>query len=155
MSDRKQSSNKIMQDNQNYKNHVRFFPLVHYFLLPVLLFNLIWQIVRLFMVPTWDRAEMIVVSIALLAMVLAARIQALRAQDRVIRLEERLRYDEVLPKDLAAKAQTLTKSQMIALRFASNDELGTLIERVLNGELSDGKEIKLAIKDWRADNDRV
>ncbi len=144
-----------MENTQNYQNHVRWFPLVHFVLFPILLFNLIWQIVMLYQYPSWDRAEFVLLSIGLILLSLAARLQALKAQDRVIRLEERLRYQAVLSSDLAQKAANLNIGQMIALRFASDEELAELVEKTLNGEFKDSKEIKLAIKNWRGDFLRV
>jgi hypothetical protein len=83
------------------------------------------------------------------------RINPLRAQDRVIRLEERLRLREVLPADLARRAGTLTGGQLVALRFAPDEELEGLVREVLEGRLRKSSEIKRAIKNWRADLLRV
>lgn len=144
-----------MAEQQNYKNHARYFPLVHFVLFPILLLNLIWQSVRLYQEPSWDRAEMLLMAIAFIAMNVAARMQALRAQDRVIRLEESLRYQRRLQGELGAKAEALPTSLKIALRFASDEELAGLVERTVSGELKTSKEIKLAIKNWRGDYLRV
>ena len=144
-----------MDKTQNFQNHVRWYPLVHFFLTPVLLFNLIWHSVRLFQEPNWDRAENLLVAIALLLISVAARLQALAAQNRVIRLEEYLRYKEILPMDLAVQARNLKISQIIALRFASDEELSELVRRTLKGEFTDTKAIKLAVKNWRGDYLRV
>jgi hypothetical protein len=145
-----------MAETQNYKNHVRFYPLVHYFLTPILLFNFIWQAVRLYQEPMWDRAENLLMAIAFIALSIAARLQALKAQDRVIRLEETLRFQRVLPPELAASALSgLSAGQIIALRFASDAELPELVRRTLNNEFQNSKEIKLAIKTWRGDYLRV
>ena len=140
-----------MENTQNYQNHVRWFPLVHFVLFPILLFNLIWQAVRLYQEPSWDRAEFVLLSIGFILLSLAARLQALTVQNRVIRLEEQLRYKELLSDDLANKAANLKTGQMIALRFASDAELPELVEKTLNGEFKDSKEIKLAVKNWRGD----
>ncbi len=144
-----------MPETQNYKNHTRWYPLVHFVITPILVINLVWQIVALSQEKTWDRAESLLVAVALMLMSLASRIQALRAQDRVIRLEERLRYRVVLSPELNGKASALPTGQIIALRFASDQELPGLIERVLSGELKTGKEIKLAVQNWRGDYLRV
>lgn len=144
-----------MAETQNYRNHVRYFPLVHFFLTPVFIFNLIWQSVRLYQEPSWDRAEMILLAIAFLALNVAARMQALRAQDRVIRLEEALRYHKILPPDLAFQAEQLPTSSKLALRFASDEELPELVQKAINGEFKETKEIKLAVKNWRGDYLRV
>ncbi len=144
-----------MAQNQNYQNHVRYFPLVHYFLTPLLFFNLIWQIVRLFQEPSWDRAEFLLLSVGLIAMNVAARLQALRAQDRVIRLEESLRYQRILSPDLAFQAEQLPTGSKLALRFASDEELSELVQKAINGDFKKTKEIKQAIKNWRGDYLRV
>ena len=148
-----------MADKQTYANHTRWFPLVHFVIMPLLLLNLLSHIVRLFMAaPESGRKTLAfwtLLSFVFILMVLAARVQALKAQDRVIRLEERLRYREVLSADLAAKASDLPVGQIIALRFASDAELPGLVERTLNGEFAKPKDIKMAIKDWRGDYLRV
>ncbi|MEO6589214.1 MAG: DUF6526 family protein [Pyrinomonadaceae bacterium] len=144
-----------MTETQNFQNHIRWYPLAHYIISPLLLFNLIWQSVRLFQEPNWDRAENILLAITLILLSFAARLQPLTAQNRIIQLEEKLRYKEILSADLQRKAEQLDTSQMIALRFASDQELGELIERTLNGELKTSKEIKTAIKNWRGDYLRV
>ena len=144
-----------MQEAQNYKNHVRYYPLVHYILVPIFAFNLIWQIVRLAQELSWDRGVNVLLAVAFILMNIAARQQALRAQDRVIRLEESLRYRRILPGDLAEKAENLPVGNIVALRFASDEELPDLVSRILNGELKNSKEIKLAIKNWRGDYLRV
>lgn len=144
-----------MSETQNYQNHVRWFPLVHFFLSPILLFNIVWQSVRAYQDFSWDRAENLLMAIAFLALSVAARLQALKAQDRVIRLEEQLRFQKVLPNDLAEKASNLKTSQIIALRFASDAELPGLVQKTLSGEFKTNKEIKLAVKYWRGDYLRV
>ncbi|MBX3289734.1 MAG: hypothetical protein KF855_10365 [Acidobacteria bacterium] len=144
-----------MKTEQNYSNHVRWYPIVHFVLTPILLFNLIWQIVRLSQEFSWDRAESVLLAAGLMILSLTARIQALKALDRVIRLEERLRYRELLPKDVAEKAASLRTRQIIALRFASDEELPELISQVLDGKLNTPKEIKMAVKNWRGDYLRV
>ncbi len=121
----------------------------------MILINLIYSILRLVQDPGWDRWEFVFLSIGLVILTLLARTQALTAQDRIIRLEERLRYESVLPSDLARKAVNLEVGQIIALRFASDAELPALVERTLNGDFEKPNDIKLAIKAWRADYLRV
>ena len=144
-----------MQKVQTYANHRRWYPLFHFVLMPLLAINLLSHLVRFIMAPSWTLFFWVVLSVALVVMALTARLMALKAQDRVIRLEERLRYREVLSAEVAKRADGLTLGQMIALRFASDDELADLIERTLNGEFSRGKEIKLAVRNWRGDYVRV
>src|SRR5919204_4177483 len=127
---------------QNYKNHTRLHPIFHYFLLPVVLINFIWSLVEFFRRPGWNRGEWAVVSFALLVMAFLVRVNPLKVQDRVIRLEEQLRYQRLLPPELAARAGALPARQIIALRFASDAELPELIRRVLENEFSKPDEIK-------------
>ena len=144
-----------MEKTQNFENHVRWYPLVHFVLVPILAFNVIWQSVRLYQEPSWDRVENILMALAFIILAVAARLQALKAQDRAIRLEETLRYAKLLPPDLAAKASDLAIGDIIALRFASDEEFGELIARTLNNEFQNPKELKRAIKNWRGDYLRV
>lgn len=140
---------------QNYSNHTRWFPLFHFVIGPLLAINLIYQTVRLFQEPSIDRGIWVVVCAVFILMILAARLQALMVQNRVIRLEEKLRYKDVLSADLATKAHKLSVGQIIALRFASDEELPNLIERTLAGEFEKPKNIKMAIKNWRSDHLRA
>ncbi len=140
---------------QNFQNHARTFPLFHYVVMPLLLLHFLWTLVRLIQDPGPDRAEGLVLAITLLLAALASRTQPLKAQDRVIRLEERLRYAKLLPPDVADKASALPTSQIIALRFADDAELPSLINRTLAGEFATPKDIKLAVKNWRGDYLRV
>lgn len=132
---------------------------MHFVVAPLLFLNLIEHVVRIFTAPNADvRLEQVfwtILSITLILMALVARLQSLQVQDRLIRLEERLRYRELLSPAVAAAASTLPISQIIALRFASDEELPSLTERVLNKELNTNKEIKLAVKNWRPDHLRV
>ena len=141
---------------QSYANHVRYQPVFHYFLVPVMLLNFVWSAVKLFLAPGWDEAWWVVLSAGLVALTALVRVNPLRAQDRVIRLEEQLRYARLLPPDLAARAAaSLTPGQIVALRFAPDAELPDLVRGVLEGRLSKPAEIKRAIKAWRADTFRV
>jgi len=144
-----------MSEKQTYTNHTRWYPLVHFVITPLLIINLIWAIVCVVREFDWYRVQYLLLSITLVLMSLASRLQALKAQDRVIRLEERLRYSSLLSPELAAKAYELRTGQIIALRFASDEELSGLVERTVNGEFATTKEIKLAIKDWKGDYLRV
>ena len=148
-----------MEKTQNYSNHTRWFPLFHFVVMPLLLLNFLSHLIRLFLAPPESGrktlAFWVLLSIALILLALASRLQALKAQDRVIRLEERLRYGAVLSSEIAARASELPVGQIIALRFASDEELTDLVTQVLDGRLNTSKEIKMAVKKWRADNHRV
>jgi hypothetical protein len=148
-----------MAETQNYSNHTRWYPLFHFVLMPLLVLNLLSHLVRLFLAaPESGRKALafwVVLSFALILLALVSRLQSLKAQDRTIRLEERLRYRELLSPELAQKASDLRVGQIIALRFASDDELANLAQQVIDGKLTSQKEIKMAIKNWRADYLRV
>jgi hypothetical protein len=140
---------------QTYDNHTRWHAPFHFFLAPVLLTNVIVAIVQLVRDPGLDRGWGLVVAIALLVLAALVRVNPLRAQDRVIRLEESLRYYQVLPEELASRAASLTTAQTVALRFAPDEELEGLVREVLEGRLTKPGDIKRAIKGWRADTLRV
>jgi hypothetical protein len=140
---------------QSYANHVRWHPIFHFFLAPVMLVNFIRSVVLFIKQPGWTAGEWVVMSFALVVLTLLVRVNPLRAQDRIIRLEEQLRYQRVLPPDLAARASQLSIGQIVALRFASDAELPELARQTLDGKFAKPAEIKKAIKNWRADTLRV
>ncbi|MEO6830208.1 MAG: DUF6526 family protein, partial [Acidobacteriaceae bacterium] len=121
---------------QNFSNHVRFDPVFHFFLLPVLLITLIAAIVHLAMVPFLWSAWLVVLTIALIVIAFKCRTYALKAQDRVIRLEERLRLASIVPEPLRTRVWDLQERQLIALRFAPDAEVPELVERTLNENLA-------------------
>ena len=141
---------------QNLKNHGRYVPLYHFFALPVLITHFGVQVyywIKFGFVPLhfWP----VLVAAALFFGVLYARLFALAVQDRVIRLEERLRYAQVLPPDLQARAGELTIGQIVSLRFACDAELPALIRKVLDEKLTQRKAIKQLIENWRPDYQRA
>jgi hypothetical protein len=136
---------------QNLKNHRRFHPMFHFFALPVLLLNVLATIWHTWRHPTPWNGWLIVFSIALLMAVLAARAQTLHVQDRLIRLEMRLRLRQVLTGALAGRIMELTYRQLIGLRFASDAELPALVERCLSGDLPNDEAVKKQVKDWQPD----
>ena len=136
---------------QTYKNHARLLPPFHFFVLPVLLLNLLYQIRLLFGASTLGSLWAVVVALALLTLAVLSRVQANTVQDRVIRLEMRQRLRELLPGDLQARIQDLTPRQLVALRFACDAELPELVRQVLAGTLSTQKEIKTRVRDWQGD----
>jgi hypothetical protein len=142
-------------DTQNFANHTRWHPTFHFFVLPVMLINFVWAVVVFFRAPGWNSGWWIVVSLALLILTTFVRTYSLKVQDRVIRLEERLRYQQVVSPALAQQASNLTAAQTVALRFAADEELENLVNSVLTGKFVKTKDIKRAIKQWRADHFRV
>ena len=146
---------------QNYANHTRFDPLFHFFLGPVFFLGLILALIHFFAHLTHSSFRenfhaflLIVLAFALLTLTFKTRLYALKVQDRVIRLEERLRLMQLLPEPLRARIAELSEDQLVGLRFASDAELPKLAERALNEKLS-RKQIKQAVQNWRPDYWRV
>jgi len=139
---------------QSYANHMRLDPAFHYFVAPVLLITLIATIVHAIRHPHPASVWGVVLVLALIVLAIRARTFALKVQDRVIRLEERMRLATLLPEPLRARIGELSERQLIALRFASDAETPALVERTLNEKLT-SKQIKQAIQNWRPDHFRV
>ena len=140
---------------QSYKNHARWLPPFHFFVLPVFLVNVVYSVLLAWGDPSFGTGFGVLVALALFMTAILARTQALKAQDRLIRLEMRLRMREVLPADMHGRINDVTPEQLIGLRFASDGELADLVRQVLAGTLASQKSIKEAIKDWQADHHRV
>lgn len=140
---------------QNAANHARFVPGYHYLAGTLALVNLIWAIVRSVRHPTIESHAAILVGVILLLLLWYLRAFPLAVQDRLIRLEERLRLQRLLPAAIQSRIDEFTAAQLIALRFASDAELPELATKVLNERITDRKQIKLMIRDWRADHMRA
>jgi len=140
-----------MTQEQTLRNHTRVVPMFHYGVFLPLLANLIWSIARFSSGFTGEAVIQLLVAVALILMALSLRAQVLTVQDRVIRLEMRLRLAQVLPASLQASIAQLSPKQLVALRFASDTELPALVPQVIGGELATQKAIKSQIKDWQAD----
>ena len=136
---------------QTLKNHTRLVPPFHLFVLPVLGVNAYSAIMAAVRAPSYPTILGAFVGVALVLLSLYARTFAVTVQDRVIRLEMRLRLRELLPPDLVARIPEFTVRQLVALRFASDAELGALARRVLDDKLQDQKAIKKLVKDWQGD----
>ena len=145
----------MAQGSQTYKNHVRWLPAFHFFVLPVLIANVFNQLSLLRATPTLGKVWAAVVAFALVMLALLSRIQANTVQDRVIRVEMRLRLKELLPADLKGRINDLTRDQLVALRFAGDAELPALVQDVLAGKLKTKKEIKMRVRDWQGDSLRA
>lgn len=146
---------------QTYANHRRLDPPFHLYVLPIFGLGLILALIHFF----WHINEgdmhdhihafmLILLAVAFVLLTIKSRLYALKVQDRVIRLEERLRLTQLLSEPLRSRIPELTEGQMIALRFASDAEVPKLVERALNEKLS-RKDIKNAIQSWRPDYWRV
>jgi hypothetical protein len=140
---------------QSYAHHTRWDPAFHFFVLPMFAIAVITLIVHVAMHHrNLHGLLMVVFALAVLTAVFKIRLYPLKVQDRVIRLEERLRMNILLPEALRSRMPELTESQLIALRFASDGELPGLVQKTLSERLSPG-DIKKAIKTWRADDWRI
>jgi hypothetical protein len=139
---------------QNLKNHARFDPPFHFFLILVLLANLIVAIVHVVRHANFASAWFLVLSVAAILAVLKLRQYPIKVQDRIIRLEERLRLQALAPAEWHAQIYRLSEDQMIGLRFAADDEVVELAKQALEHNLN-RKQIKERIKSWRADYWRV
>lgn len=140
---------------QSFESHARMVPLYHYvatsfLVIPTAYFA--WVAATDFSVGA---LMLLLFGVGVVFLGFFARMFPLGVQDRVIRLEERIRLERLLPDDLRGRALEITTDQLIALRFASDDELAELVRRVLAGELRDRKSIKRAVRSWRADHQRI
>ena len=141
----------MAEPEQTYKNHIRFFPPFHFFVVPVFLINVFVSAWLLYRAPSRLGVWQLVVAVALVMAALTARLMALAVQDRVIRLEMRLRMRELLPPELQARIPLITREQCVALRFASDAELPGLVRKIVGGELKTQADIKQQITHWQSD----
>jgi len=151
----------MAEEPQSYAHHTRWDPLFHFFLVPVFALAWLLSIIHFFahlmhsnVFENFHAFLLILLATAVLGAVFKMRLYSLKVQDRVIRLEERLRLNQLLSEPLRSRIPELTEGQLIGLRFASDAEVGKLAERALNEKLS-RSDIKKSIKTWRPDNWRV
>ncbi len=144
-------------EQQSYGNHRKFVPGFHFVTFGILVINFFWSLYRLIWgfptveIPLFDRVLAVLVAAALMGVALYGRIFALAVQDRVIRNEMHARLETLLPPDLRPRIGELRRGQLVALRFAGDEELPELTRQILNGSLTKGDDIKRAIRSWRAD----
>jgi hypothetical protein len=136
---------------QSAKSHTKWDPLFHFIVSPILLVNFVLAVKHAWAYPAYTTVMAVVMAFALFAIHFRTRTGALKVQDRVIRLEERLRLQGQLPTEKIAQ---ITESQFVALRFASDAEVAGLAEKAIAGKWSQ-KQIKAAIQVWRPDHFRV
>jgi hypothetical protein len=141
--------------DQTYATHRRWHPWYHFVIVPVFTIN---GIVALWIAGR-DRSPLsfwnAVVALALIGMSILLRTYGLRNQDRIIRLEERMRLATMLPPDLRDRINDLRMGDLLALRFCSDEELPDVTRRILAGELKGRDAIKRAVKNWRPDYHRL
>ena len=137
---------------QSFAHHARYRPPFHFFALPVLLIYLVNSVVTVFRTGlSWHNILQVLVAAALALGFLSLRLQILTVQDRLIRLEERLRFERLLPADLKGRIGEFTRDQLVALRFCCDAELPGLARKVLEEKIQQRKPIKQLVKTWRAD----
>ena len=136
---------------QSYQNHTKQNPAWVFAVLLPFFVNWVWAITRLAKDLTFDNLLNLAMASAFLVLWWFVRRMALTVQDRVIRLEMRLRLKDVLPPAMQPDIPRLTRAQLVALRFAGDQELPDLVREVLDGRLSTAKDIKTKIRDWQAD----
>jgi hypothetical protein len=142
-----------MAETQTFASHRRYYPLFHFFIVPMLLINVILRVVYLWRhagarMAWWDVAF----GVVLLLGALAGRLMTLTVQDRLIRLEETVRMQRILPDDLRGRVGEFSPGQMISLRFCPDDELPELARNILTDKIHSRDEIKKRIKNWRGDS---
>ena len=144
----------MSNEAQNFKNHARFDPLYHFVIAITLIANVVYAIVHAVRHPAIGPIWFVVLSVVAFFAVLRMRQYPLKVQDRIIRLEERLRLQALAPAEWHAQIYRLSEDQLIALRFAADEEVVELARQALEHNLT-RKQIKQRIKSWRADNWRV
>ena len=137
---------------QTFASHTRFDPLYHFFVLPVFAISVIAAIVHFIWHPGLHSGWLFVVFVAAAIAISKLRLYPLKVQDRVIRLEERLRLANLPGRDVAVPV--LTEGQWVALRFASDAEFVALARKAAEESMS-RDDIKKSVKTWRADHDRL
>ncbi len=140
---------------QNYANHRKTVPLFHFVAVPILLANFLYASYHLRWGLDLPRVMAALTAFALVIIAFAARVFALKVQDRVIRLEMRLKLRELLPADRHADIMRLTPKQFVGLRFASDAELPVLVAQVLKDNITSADAIKKMVTDWQADDLRA
>jgi hypothetical protein len=141
----------MSKPTQSFERHTRWQPPFHFVASPITILYMLYAIGQAVKAPSAATAIHAVWATGIAVGVFASRIMALTVQNRVIRLEMRLRLQDVLSGELLTRSRALTVRQLIALRFASDAELPALVERTLKGEFQTPKDIKRAITDWQAD----
>ena len=140
---------------QTFENHARVLPAYHYVAFPLFAINLFFTLYQAVTAFTWGNLAAFSVAVALILLFFVARVMALTVQDRVIRIEEQVRMRTLLPADLQPRISDFTVKQLVALRFAGDEELPGLARKVLDEKIQDQKAIKKLVRNWRADYQRA
>ena len=140
-----------MSKPQDFQNHTKWLPPFHFFVAPVLLINVGWSIYQVIHAASAGTVIELLVALALFVLAFVSRRMALTVQDRVIRLEMRIRLQQLLPAELRGRIADFSTNQLVALRFASDAELPELARKVLQDQLNDRTAIKKLVRDWQPD----
>jgi hypothetical protein len=143
-----------MSETQSLKNHARFDPAYHFLLLSIYLLNLVYAGFHVYRQPSLSSGWYLVLSLLAIVPLLKLRTYPLKVQDREIRLEERLRLQSLAPEQWRTQLHELNEDQLIALRFAADDEVVELAKQALEQNMN-RKQIKERIRSWRPDNWRI
>ncbi len=144
-----------MAQAQTYRNHRRYFWPYHFVVQPILLANFLFQLGDFIKVPTMDTGWTAIVAFGVLLLSVTARAMALTAQNRVIRLEERIRLARLMPAEDQGRIEELATRHLVGLRFAPDNEVVELAKRCLSGELKTAADVKKNVQAWRPDYLRV
>jgi hypothetical protein len=144
-----------MSETQSASSHAKMVPMYHYVTFTCVFLPTVYFAVQAFRDFSVGAVMMVVFGVGVILSTLFARLFPLGVQDRVIRLEERIRMERVLPAEMHGRLGEISTSHLIGLRFAPDDELADLVKRVLDGDLADRKSVKQAIRSWRADDQRI
>ena len=145
----------MSESRQSFESHAKIVPGYHRWTAALVALPTLYFAYRAAFDFSFDRLALFLFSVGVLLTTTYTRVFPIGVQNRVIRLEERLRMERVLPTDLRSRIPELTTRQLVALRFASDQELPELVRRVLGGELAERNDIKRAIRDWRPDHQRI
>ncbi|MGE0158061.1 MAG: DUF6526 family protein [Gemmatimonadales bacterium] len=145
----------MSESRQSFENHAKIVPGYHRWAAALVALPTLYFAYRAAFDFSVDRLVLFLFGVGVLLTATYTRVFPVGVQDRVIRLEERLRLERVLPADLRSRIPELTTRQLVSLRFASDEELPDLVRRVLGGELSGRHDIKRAVRNWRADEQRI
>ena len=140
---------------QNFENHAKFVLMFHMVAFPMIMTYVVYSLYTVITAFSVASVISLLFGVGVIIATLFARLFPLAAQDRIIRLEERMRLHDLLPQEQQGAIGQLTTEQLIGLRFASDDEVAGLIQTVVSEGIKDRKEIKIRVKNWRPDHQRV
>lgn len=145
----------MKESRQSFETHAKIVPGYHRWTVALVALPALYFAYRAAFDFSVDRLALFLFAVGVVLTATYTRVFPIGVQDRVIRLEEQLRMERLLPPELRPRVGELTTKQLVALRFASDEELPELVRRVLAGEITERNDIKRAIRSWRADHQRI